>query len=55
MTTDTVEVLGIDIGKAWLHLAGLDERGRRVPRKKLDRRKLLAFAGELPTRGVARP
>lgn len=49
MTTDTVQVLGIDIGKNWFHLVGLDERGRPALRKKLNRRKLLAFAGELPT------
>ena len=33
----TPTILGIDLGKNWFHLIGLDERGATVLRKKLNR------------------
>src|SRR5262245_720290 len=47
-STDTVDVLGIDIGKNVFHLVGLNERGAIVLRLKLSRRQLEARFANLP-------
>ena len=44
-------ILGIDLGKNWFHLIGLNERGATVRRKKLNRRQLTAYAATAP-RGI---
>jgi transposase len=48
MTTH-VHILGIDLGKNWFHLIGIDTRGEVVLRKKLNREKLMPFIADLPT------
>jgi transposase len=48
MSTD-IHILGIDLGKNWFHLIGIDTRGKVVLRKKLNRGKLMAFIADLPT------
>ncbi len=47
MMTSQIEVLGIDLGKTWFHLIGIDERGRPVFKKKLNRSQLLELAATL--------
>src|SRR5499433_1934401 len=47
-STDTVAVLGIDIGKNTFHLVGLNKRGAIVLRQKLSRRQLEARLANLP-------
>src|SRR5499426_2455993 len=47
-STDTVAVLGIDIGKNTFHLVGLNERGAIILRRKLSRRQLEARLANLP-------
>jgi transposase len=47
-STDTVAVLGIDIGKNSFHLVGLNERGAIILRLKLSRRQLEARLANLP-------
>jgi transposase len=37
--------LGIDIGKTWFHVVGLDPSGKPVLREKLNRQKLMRFMG----------
>ena len=49
--TTVPTILGIDLGKNWFHLIGLDERGATVLRKKLNRGQLAAYAATAP-RGV---
>jgi transposase len=43
MTTGPT-IVGIDLGKNWFHLIGLNEQGATVLRKKLNRSQLAAFA-----------
>ncbi|WP_422466931.1 IS110 family transposase, partial [Endozoicomonas sp. ALC013] len=43
----TISVLGIDIGKNNFHLFGVDEKGRKVIRKKLSRKNLLEYVANL--------
>jgi len=43
-----IKVLGIDLAKQSFQLHGVDESGREVLKKKLDRKKLTAFAANLP-------
>ncbi len=50
MTTPPT-ILGIDLGKNWFHLIGLDARGATVLRQKLNRGQLAAYAATAP-RGV---
>lgn len=45
--TTTVTVLGIDLGKNWFHLVGLDERGAIALRKKLNRLQLMECAATM--------
>src|SRR5512145_700792 len=47
-STDTVAVLGIDIGKNTFHLVGLNERGAIILRRKLSRGQLQARLANLP-------
>ena len=51
--TTAPTILGIDLGKNWFHLVGLDERGATVLRKRLNRRQLSAFAATAPRTIVA--
>jgi hypothetical protein len=39
-----MSVLGIDLGKNWFHLVGMDREGNVVFRKRLNRAQLDAFA-----------
>jgi transposase len=48
-----IKVLGIDLGKTVCSLAGLDEAGAVVFRKRLQRHRLLDFRDTLPPRVVA--
>jgi transposase len=48
-----IKVLGIDLGKTVCSLAGLDEAGAVVFRKRLQRHRLLDFLGTLPPCVVA--
>jgi transposase len=45
---ETVHILGIDLGKNWFHIAGLDIHGKPVFRKKLNRKRLSALAATHP-------
>ena len=38
-----VATLGIDIGKTWFHVVGMDERGKPLFQKKLRQPKLMQF------------
>ena len=49
--TTAPTILGIDLGKNWFHLIGVDARGATVLRKKLNRGQLAAYAATAP-RGV---
>ena len=42
--TTAPTIVGIDLGKNWFHLIGIDARGATVLRKKLERGQLAAFA-----------
>ena len=48
--TTAPTILGIDLGKNWFHLIGLDARGATVLRKKLNRGQLAAYAATAPER-----
>lgn len=43
-----IATLGIDIGKMWFHVVGLDAAGKPVLREKLNRQKLMHFMGTCP-------
>jgi transposase len=43
-----LSVLGIDLAKQVFHLVGMDEHGKVVVRKRLDRSQLLSFIAQLP-------
>ena len=47
MTTEPT-IVGIDLGKNWFHLVGLDGRGATVLRKKLNRAQLAEYAATAP-------
>ena len=49
--TTAPTIIGIDLGKNWFHVIGVDERGATVLRKKLNRGQLAAYAATAP-RGV---
>ncbi len=51
--TDNIAVLGIDLGKNWFHLVGIDVRGEVVSRKRINRRQLAELAVTLPRCTVA--
>ena len=53
MTTQP-HIIGIDLGKHWFHLIGLDRDGAIVLRRKLSRSQLSAFAATTPRNVVAR-
>jgi len=42
--TTAPTIVGIDLGKNWFHLVGLDGRGAAVLRKKLNRGQLAEYA-----------
>lgn len=44
MSKSDVHVIGIDLGKNWFHLAAMNERGKTLFRKKLNRTQLSEFA-----------
>lgn len=46
-------IVGIDLGKNWFHLIGLDDRGATVLRRKLNRLQLAEYAATTPTCVVA--
>jgi transposase len=41
-------IVGIDLGKNWFHLVGLDAAGAAVFRKKMNRSQLAQFAATAP-------
>ncbi len=43
----TIKVLGIDLGKRYFHVHGVDINGKLVTRKKLNRKELLLFLSNL--------
>lgn len=51
--TNTIATLGIDLGKNWFHLTGLDKRNQPVYRTRLNRKKLAELAATLPPCVVA--
>jgi transposase len=51
--TDNITVLGIDLGKNWFHLTGLNEHGKSVFRKRVNRQQLAELAVTLPNCIVA--
>jgi transposase len=53
MTSTTPTIVGIDLGKNWFHLIGVDARGATVLRKKLNRGQLAAYAVTAPRCVVA--
>jgi len=44
----TIRVIGIDLGKNIFHLAGMDEDGQVITRKRLSRSQVLTFMANLP-------
>lgn len=51
--TDNIAVLGIDLGKNWFHLIGIDTGGNAVFRRKVNRQQLAELATTLPRCTVA--
>ena len=43
MADQQIHIIGIDLGKNWFHLVAMDERGKPVYRKKLNRAQLTEF------------
>ncbi len=43
----SVVTIGIDVGKTWFHLVGLDSRGAIVARQRFNRSQLLRYMGKL--------
>lgn len=43
-----IATLGIDLGKTWFHVVGLDKTGKPVYREKLNRARLMNFVGTCP-------
>lgn len=48
MSKQAVHVTGIDLGKNWFHLVGMDERGHPLFRKKFNRAQLAEFVATAP-------
>ena len=48
-----IVIVGIDLGKNWFHVIGMDRIGRIVQRRRLNRTQLGEFAATLPTCRVA--
>jgi len=42
-----IVTIGIDVGKTWFHLVGLDSRGAIVARQRFNRAQLLQYLGML--------
>jgi transposase len=53
MTTAAIHIIGIDLGKNWFHLVGMNERGDVLLRKKLNRNQLAEFIATSTTCIVA--
>ena len=53
MSTQAIHIIGIDLGKNWFHLVGMDEKGKPLLRKKLNRTQLAEFATTASTCIVA--
>jgi transposase len=51
--THVPTIIGLDLGKNWFHLVGLDAAGAVVLRKKLNRRQLAEFAATTPACAIA--
>ena len=51
--TNMIATLGIDLGKNWFHLTGLDKHNQPVYRTRLNRKKLAELAATLPPCVVA--
>ena len=51
--TTVPTIIGIDLGKNWFHLVGMDARGATVLRKKLNRGQLAEYAATTPRCVVA--
>lgn len=51
--TNQPHIIGIDLGKTWFHLIGLDRDGAIVLKKKLTRSQLSAFAATTPRTIIA--
>jgi transposase len=51
--TNTVKVIGIDLGKNWFHVVGIDHGGKPVLRRKLGRLQLAQWSAQLPTCRIA--
>ena len=45
----TIVTLGLDLGKNWLHMVGLDQDGRIVLRRRVRRHQLLRLTANMPT------
>ena len=44
----TIVTLGLDLGKNWIHMVGLDESGRIILRRRARRNRLLAQTANMP-------
>ena len=44
----TIVTLGLDLGKNWIHMVGLDESGRIILRRRAKRNRLLAQTANMP-------
>jgi transposase len=53
MSDQQIHIIGIDLGKNWFHLVAMDERGKPVYRKKLNRNQLGELIATLPQCVVA--
>ena len=46
--THDITVVGIDLGKNWFHIVGIDCNGKPLLRRKLNRAQLAEFAANTP-------
>jgi transposase len=53
MSTAAIHIIGIDLGKNWFHLVGMNEKGDVLLRKKLNRNQLAEFVATSMTCIVA--
>jgi transposase len=53
MSDQQIHIIGIDLGKNWFHLVAMDERGKPVYKKKLNRNQLGELIPALPQCVVA--
>jgi transposase len=47
-SNEAVQILGIDLGKNWFHVIGINQQGKPVLRKKLNRKQLAELAATHP-------